>query len=230
MSMSDAGEAFDKAAHGYDDWYLTEKGGQVFHAERSLIEGLLTEQGVGLEVGAGTGVFAEVLTDAGRLVVCLDLSKEMLARARHRGLPCVRGSAESMPLRRGCLGFAYMITVIEFLPDPIRALRETSQVTDEEAPLVVLFVNRESPWGELYGEMAEKGDPIFKHAHLHSLEEVKEISRKAGLSSVEEWGTLTTEPADPDAGDEVTEPSVKTGVIAVKLMKQRLPECPNKFY
>jgi len=68
--------------------------------------------------------------------------------------------------------------------------------------------------------MAEKGDPIFKHAHLYSLEEIGEISRQAGLSPVEECGTLTTGPLSPDAGGGVTGPSAKTGIVAIKLVKQ----------
>ncbi|MCX6648516.1 MAG: class I SAM-dependent methyltransferase [Candidatus Bathyarchaeota archaeon] len=218
--MSDVVDAFDGAAHVYDDWYRTEKGGQVFRAERRIVDSLLPEFGVGVEIGAGTGVFSDALTEGGRLIVCLDLSREMLSRARRRGLPCVLGSADSMPFRRGSLGFAYMITVIEFLVTPNQALEEASRVTGKDAPIVVLFINRESPWGELYRAMAEKGDPIFSHAHLYSPEEVDEIGSHVGLRPAGMWGTLTKGPTSPDAGDEIVEPSAKTGVIAVKLVKQ----------
>jgi ubiquinone/menaquinone biosynthesis C-methylase UbiE len=217
--MSDAVDAFDRAAHGYDEWYLTKKGGQVFVAERRLVDSLLPLDGVGLEIGAGTGVFSDALTNERRIIVCLDLSKKMLRRAKQRDLPCVLGSADSMPFRRKSLGFAYLVTVLEFLKTPINALEEVSRALGE-APVVVLFINSESPWGELYKTMKKTGDPIFKHARLFSLKEVEEIFRKVGLSPAKALGTLTAGPTSPNAGDEIAEPSEKTGVIAVKLVKQ----------
>ena len=84
--MSDSVRSFDKLAYAYDDWYRAAKGSQVYEAERSLVDDMLPDTGVGVETGAGTGVFAEALTNQGRLVVCLDPSKEMLKRARQRGL------------------------------------------------------------------------------------------------------------------------------------------------
>jgi ubiquinone/menaquinone biosynthesis C-methylase UbiE len=216
--VSDAVRAFDKLAYVYDDWYRTAKGSQVYEAERSLLDNMLPETGVGVEVGAGTGVFTEALTNSGRCVVCLDPSKEMLTKAKQRGLPCILGSAESMPFKRGRLDFAYMITVLEFLTKPERAFNEAKRVNKTAAPLIVAFVDRDSSWGAHYKSMAESGDPIFRHAHLYSLGEVEKLARESGLSRVEAYGILTKGPLDPDAGGEVVEPSSKTGVIAMKLV------------
>jgi ubiquinone/menaquinone biosynthesis C-methylase UbiE len=218
--MSDAVDAFDEAARSYDDWYSTPKGRQVFSAEMRLIEALLPKRGVGLEIGAGTGVFAKALTDVNRQVVCLDLSREMLMKAAAKGLPCILGSADSSPLRSRSLGFAYMVTVIEFLADPVASLRETSRVMVEDASSVVLFINRESLWGKLYAEMAEKGDLVFSHAHLYTKVEVEEMGRTADLRPDEAQGTLTTGPTSLDAGDDIVNPSTKTGVIAIKFTKR----------
>lgn len=228
--MSNAIDAFDKAAHMYDGWYLTVKGGQVFEAERSLVDSLLPSSGVGLEIGAGTGVFSDALTNEERIVVCLDLSKKMLSSAKQRGLPSIIGSADSMPLRRESLGFVYLITVLEFLKTPINALEEGMQVIRAEAPIILLFINNGSPWGEQYKTMREAGDPIFKHAHLYSLKDVENLSRKVGLIPVKTLGTLTTGPESPNAGDEIVEPSEKTGVIAVRLVKQYAKQIRGKFY
>ncbi len=217
--MSETVDAFDRAAFSYDAWYETEKGRQVLSAERRLVNGFLPSIGVGLEIGAGTGVFAEALSNLRRSVVCLDLSREMLARAADRGLPCIIGSADTMPLRGGSLSFAYMVTVIEFLGDPVASLKEASRITGRDAPIVALFINRESDWGELYTAMAEKGDPIFSHAHLYTLDEVEEITRRTGLKRNGALGTLTESPTSSEAGDETIAPGRETGVIAVKLTK-----------
>jgi ubiquinone/menaquinone biosynthesis C-methylase UbiE len=218
--MSGAISAFNRAANGYDEWYDTTKGKQVFDAERAIIEKLIPKKGVGIEIGAGTGVFAEALTGNDRFVLCLDLSSEMLAHAKSRGLECILGNADKMPLRLDSMWFAYMITVLEFLAQPIETLTEASKVTNKEAPIVTLLVNKDSMWGALYSDMAASGDLIFSHAQLYTLTEFLTIAHKAGLSSQKELGTLTTAPTSPDAGDEVVKPSVATGVIAVKLVKR----------
>jgi ubiquinone/menaquinone biosynthesis C-methylase UbiE len=217
--MSEAVRAFDRSAGVYDDWYREEKGRQVLEAERTLIDRLIPGEGIGLEIGAGTGVFAKSLTSEGRIVVCLDLSKEMLTRAKQRILPCVLGSADSLPIRREILNFAYLVTVVEFLQSPVKAFSEAAHAAKKGAPLVVLFVNRDSPWGELYEIMARGGDPIFRYAHLYTKSDVEDMARDAGLNLVETYGTLTTGPTDPASGGGVVEPSQRTGVIAAKLTK-----------
>jgi ubiquinone/menaquinone biosynthesis C-methylase UbiE len=212
--MSEAVRAFDRSASGYDDWYRQPKGRQVLEAESALVNSLIPGEGMGLEIGAGTGVFAESLSNDNRVVVCLDPSAEMLTRAKRRGLPCVLGSAEFLPIRQGVLGFAYMVTVMEFLPSPVKAFGEATKIS---ASFVVLFVNRDSSWGRLYAEMASRGDPIFRYAHLYSWEDVAKMSRATRLTILEAHGTLTTDPTDPAAGSDIVEPGPKAGVIAVKL-------------
>ncbi len=212
--MSDAIRAFDRSAGGYDDWYREAKGRQVLEAERSLVNRMIPGEGIGLEIGAGTGIFAESLTKDDHIVICLDLSIGMLTKAKQRGLPCVLGSAEFLPIRMGILGFSYMITVLEFLPIPVRAFTEAAKISSS---LVVLFVNKDSSWGRLYSEMASHGDQIFRYANFYSLEDVIEISRASMLTFVESYGTLTTTPTDPGGGFEIVEPGPNTGVVAVKL-------------
>ena len=217
--MSEAIDAFDRVAGGYDEWYATEKGRQVFAAERGLLERMLPSDGVGLEIGAGTGAFADALSDP-RRVICLDLSREMLARAAAKGLPCVLVSADRMPLRDGTLDFAYMVTVMEFLEEPVTTLAEASRVTTRNAPIVALTINAESSWGRLYASMAERDDPIFSHAHLYAPTEVEGIGRDAGLRRLEALGTLTTDPTSPEAGGEIQEPGAETGVVATRFARR----------
>jgi ubiquinone/menaquinone biosynthesis C-methylase UbiE len=216
--MSDAVDAFDEAAKGYDDWYATEKGRQVFSAEKKLLTKLLPRSGVGVEIGAGTGAFSEALSTS-RDVICLDLSREMLTKASGKGLPCILGSADKIPIRDDSLGFAYMVTVVEFLKEPVAVFKEASRVTTHDAPVVALTINADSSWGNLYSSMALVGDPIFSHATLYTPPEIDAIGSLAGLHSVKALGTLTTDPTSPKAGDKIVEPSAETGVTAIKFTK-----------
>lgn len=217
--MSDSIKAFDKVAGSYDSWYAEAKGRQVFDAERRAVEMFVPEDGLGLEIGAGTGVFAESLAKASRPIVCLDASKEMLTQAKKRGAPTILGSAQSLPLRGGCLGFAYIITAAEFLTDPQGAFKEAYTALRADSPLIVLFINRASAWGELYRRMGEDGDPVFSHARLYSEDEMSDMLTSAGLRVSEKVGTLTSGPSEASECGEITAPGSGTGVIVIRAVK-----------
>jgi len=57
----------------------------------------------------------------------------MLSKAADRGLDAVLAVAENLPLKRRCLDFAYMVTVIEFLQEPLRALVAASGAVPPDA-------------------------------------------------------------------------------------------------
>ena len=85
-----------------------------------------------LELGCGTGVFLERVARGGALLFGLDLSQDLLARARARvgALPNVRltcGNAEQMPYPDGCFDAVYGSSVLHHL-DLERALRDVFRV------------------------------------------------------------------------------------------------------
>jgi len=214
--MRDAVRAFDSAAGGYDDWYRHPQGAQVLKAELDALERLIPSSGLGLELGAGTGVFAHGLTGPDRVIVCLDPSMEMISRAAGRGLPSVVGVGDRLPFRGGSLDFTYMVTVLEFLGDPAAVFREVRAAAKAGSPLAVMFINPESPWGRFYVEIGSRGDPVFRHALLRSLGEAEALLREAGYAVEEVLGTLTTGPMEPEVGAELRTGCEGCGVIAVR--------------
>ena len=212
-------EVFEKAATSYDEWYRSPIGSYAFRSELKGLEALLPPLGVGIDVGAGTGIFAKHLSTGGRCVVCLDPSPGMLKEAEKRHLSAIIAAAEVSPIRHGSLDFAYMVTVIEFLADPIQALRSVGAVLKEEATLVILTINRESSWGEHYSKLAEKGDPIFSRANLYELGDVCSFLDKAGFELEKSVGTLTASPNEPEGEYELVPVSPGVGVILIKAKK-----------
>jgi SAM-dependent methyltransferase len=55
----------------------------------------------GLDVGCGTGQSTQAMAAVSKAVIGLDASVSMLRQARHRGFPCIQGSAERLPLADG---------------------------------------------------------------------------------------------------------------------------------
>ncbi len=214
--MSDRIEAFNTVAGIYDDWYKHPQGKQVFRAERETLAKLIPEKGLGVEIGAGTGVFAESLTTDDRRILCIDPSVEMLRKAKGRSLPCILGVGEPLPIRIGLLDFSYMVTVIEFIDDPAALFKEILETMKQDASLSILFINSDSSWGDIYRKIGEKGDPVFQHARLYILDEVTKLLNQAGYCVEEAYGTLNSDPADQQIDGNMIEPSSKSGVIVLK--------------
>lgn len=214
--MSKKIDAFNTVAGFYDDWYAHPQGKQVFEAERDAVENMLPIAGIGVEIGAGTGVFAESLTTEQRTVLCLDPSVEMLRKAKKRGLPCILGYGDHQPIRRDLLDFGYMITVLEFLNNPVATFTEFKDNAKKIAALSVLFINSESSWGTLYHDIGEKGDTVFQHARLYTCKEVEKLLESAGYRVVDIKGTLNSEPTSPVIDRRLVESSNQSGVLVIK--------------
>lgn len=82
-----------------------------------------------LDLGAGTGRYARLLSESGR-VVALDRSPEMLVHAREKGgFDIVRGDAHGLPFRERSFDVAIAVMVLHQLEDVPAALRELARVT-----------------------------------------------------------------------------------------------------
>lgn len=218
--MREIVRVFDRASPTYDDWYGEGKGAQVFTAEFKGLDTLLPAVGLGVEVGSGTGVFAEKLKALRRNVICIDPSPGMLSAATERGLSSILGVGEALPVRGGSLDFAYMVTVIEFVGDPYGVLISLRHALKEGAVLVTLTINRGSAWGIYYLEKAEKSDPIFSHATLYEMDEVKELHERADYAYVGAVSALPDPPWAEDVGVGLIPPDPNAGVALIKSVKK----------
>ncbi|WP_460024889.1 class I SAM-dependent methyltransferase [Infirmifilum sp. SLHALR2] len=210
-------EVFSQNAEAYDSWYRTPAGSAVLEAEASLLD-LLLPRGVGADIGAGTGVFAEKLSE-NREIVCLDPSEPMLRLARGRCQHLVVGVGEQPPLRSGSLSFAYMVTVLEFLENPRKVLESVRGLLREGGVLAVLSIERESPWGQLYRRLASENlDPVLAKAKFYSRREAEDFLLEAGYSiSTRAWA-LDYEPLAVPEGKPrlyVDEECLRCGVYAL---------------
>lgn len=83
-----------------------------------------------LDIGTGTGRFAEYLNDAGFNVVGIDLSLSMMAKAREKNLRnLVQADAHRLPFRDGTFDGAIMIHVLHLVRDWVQVVHEVGRVT-----------------------------------------------------------------------------------------------------
>ena len=157
-----------------------------------------------LDLGCGTGDLSQAAIDVGATVVGVDLSQEMLVRARRRmpGLRLIRGKGEALPLADQSVdavvsGFA--LRNFESIP---AVLRECARVLREDGRIAILEVD--VPEGALVksgfdvyfqrvvpllGRIVSKGYAYDYLSHslvyLPSREELFFMLREAGFERIE---------------------------------------------
>ena len=123
---------------GVAEWY------RVFRPsmppdELDVLERLLGRgQGRCLDVGCGTGLATEAVSELGWSAVGVDLSEDMLETARGRGLEVVHASATELPFDDATFDAAVSSQTHIDIDDFAAAMSETARVLRPEAPLVYI--------------------------------------------------------------------------------------------
>lgn len=101
--------------------------------------GDLPENALGLDVGCGSGRWAELVEKQGHNLIGLDASPDALGVAQRRLRPgsLVNGSAVEIPLVDDSVDFAFSLGVLHHLPATEAALAEIRRVLRPGAPFLV---------------------------------------------------------------------------------------------
>lgn len=164
---------FDPFAPLYDSWFDTPLGGTVDALEKDLLLRFM-EPVMGqaaLDVGTGTGHFAQFLAEQGAKVVGVDISRAMLrvAVAKPGMPPLVQADAAALPFADAAFDLVLSVTALEFVSDTARAVAEMARVCRRGGRLIVGVLNAWSPWAWVRRRAARRNpsDP-FAVAHFFS--------------------------------------------------------------
>lgn len=220
LNLSSRG-IFDREAGRYDAWFASPRGQALFASEvlclKRLSAGLPRPW---LEVGVGTGRFAEALG----IEVGVDPAREALRYAVSRGVKVMAAWGEALPFRDREFGAVFVIVTLCFAGDPAGLLREARRVVAEGGGVVLGIVPAESPWGRSYGKQAAAGHLFYSQARFFALAELKRLARAAGLRPERAASTLFQQPGRRSYEVEPPrdESSRKAGFVALLCRPQAL--------
>ena len=183
---------FDSLASEYDTWFERE-GKSIFAIEVHACQEILPLlQKPWLEVGVGSGRFAQALG----IETGLDPSIKLLDMARNRHICVFLGKGENTPLRDELFGAVFLIVTLCFVDSPLKVLKEAYRLLEGNGKIVLGLVLRESPWGRFYQGRKEKGHRFYKYATFYSYAEVAGLLGQASFSIEKVLSTLFQKPGE----------------------------------
>ena len=150
---------FENYHRRYERWFAHHQG--AYHSELLAMRALLPWQGLGLEIGVGSGRFASPLG----VQIGLDPSHTMLRYASERRIHAVQGVAESLPFPDATFDYVLVVTTICFVDDPVRMLSEAWRVLRPHGSVCIGFIDHESFFGSNVSRAATTG-PLLSRGYI----------------------------------------------------------------
>ncbi|MCK4464750.1 MAG: class I SAM-dependent methyltransferase, partial [Bacteroidales bacterium] len=174
---------FDNYSDEYDHWFVINK--HVFQSELNAIKKVLPNLGKGVEIGVGSGIFAEPLG----ITEGVEPSRAMRKKAKKRNINVIDAVAENLPYPDKSIDFALMITTICFVDDIYKSFNEVNRTLMDTGRLIIGFVDKNSPVGKKYLE--HKDESIFyKDALFYGTEELYGILKNTGFEIEDTYQTV----------------------------------------
>ena len=205
-------EPFEKYTQKYEDWF--ERNKFAYESELLAIKELMPKNGKGIEIGVGSGKFAEPLG----IRLGIEPSPKMRGIAEKREIEVIDASAEELPFNDNKFTFALMVTTICFLDNIEAAFKEAYRILKSDGSLIVGFVDKQSLLGKLY-QNHKMENVFYKAATFYSTEEVIFNLIKAGFRKFVFNQTIFHKLPQVNAVEPVRPGYGKGSFVVVKAMK-----------
>ena len=181
---------FDNLATAYDNWF-DEEGKLIFAIEvRALQEVLNSLSKPWLEIGTGSGRFAQAL----RIKTGIDPSIKLLEIAGKRGIAVFLGRGEQLVFKVASFGTVFLIVTLCFLNSVPDVLKEIYRVLAPAGKIVLGLIPKDSPWGNFYEQKKKQGHRFYKYATFYDYDGVVTLLEETGFSINEVFSTLFQKP------------------------------------
>jgi len=172
---------FDKYYKRYDTWY--DRNRFAYLSELKAVKKVLPKKGKGLEIGVGTGRFANALG----IGYGIDPSENMISIARKRGINVKAASGEHLPFKDNSFDYVVIVITICFVRNPLKVLEEAKRVLRQNGKIIIGFIDRDSFLGKAY---KKKKSVFYKEANFFSIEEITGMLKDMDFSRFSYYQTL----------------------------------------
>lgn len=201
---------FDIYCQEYEEWFR--KNESAFQSELIALKQMVPVGKKGLEVGVGSGIFADPLG----ISHGIDPSEGMLKLAKLRNLNVEKGYAENLPYSDGSFDFVVFITSLCFIASPQKALDEANRVMSNSGELIVAFLDKNSWLGKIL-ESEKENSKFYKPAHFYSVSDMVSMIELSGFKVLRIIQTLTD--ARTQGTEEPMEGFGRGGFVVIKAQK-----------
>jgi ubiquinone/menaquinone biosynthesis C-methylase UbiE len=178
-------EIFDKYVEDYEAWY--DKYPEVYESELTAIReqlAKLPENIRGIEVGVGTGRFAQPLD----IKEGIEPSEEMAKKAIEKDIEIIKGVAEHLPYGDLQFDFVLFVTICH-LENVKLAIEQAHRVLKHKGSIIIGFLDETQSIAKKYKERRQYST-FFKKAKFYSVPYIKKIIEEAGFKNLEFNQTL----------------------------------------
>ena len=178
-------DVFSEHVEAYEAWY--EKHPMVYLSEVAAIKEQflkLPENIKGIEVGLGTGRFAQPLG----IKEGIEPSTEMAKKAIKRGIEVIEGVAERLPYGDLHFDFVLFVTICHF-NDIKAAFAQAHRVLKHGGAVIIGFLDKEQSIAKHYEEKRDRSN-FFRHATFYTVDRIEKLLKEAGFKDFQYNQTL----------------------------------------
>ncbi len=175
-------KVFDRNWEDYEDWFERHK--SIYSSELKALKKVIPE-GLGLEIGVGSGRFAQPLGAK----IGIDPSRNMLKLAKKRSIQVILGTGENLPFKDLIFDFVLVIVTLCFVENPVSVMKEAGRVLKRGGRLIVGEINKDSWLGQFYEDKRNKSE-FYRLATFYSSNEIIEMFDRVGIRYLESYQTL----------------------------------------
>ena len=181
--MDSSINVFEKNTLEYDQWFQNHS--SVYESEILAIQQAIPQNKKGIEIGVGTGRFAERLN----IKFGVEPSENMAKVSEQKGIIVYRAYAESLPLDNTTFDFVLMVTTVCFLSDISKAFSEVYRILKPKGEIILGIIDKKSQLGIKY-EKEKSSNKFYSDAHFHSTEELTALLHQSHFENFQYWQTL----------------------------------------
>lgn len=205
-------EPFDKHYQKYEDWF--DKNEYVYKSELKAVNHFIPQQGRGIEIGVGSGKFAEPLG----IKMGVEPSESMRKLAKKRGIKVYDGVGENLNFADKSFDYVLMVTTICFLSDIKKAFKEVRRILKEDGKFIIGFVDRESELGKEYLKIKED-NVFYKNAVFYSTKDVITLLKEMKFENINTIQTIFGKLSEVKEIQDYKNGYGKGGFVVIKAVK-----------